>query len=64
MKNHSATGSGAHDSHDNHSGAGADGEVESFKLLPLSEVVEGLRTSQNYKPNCALVVIDFLFRHG
>ncbi|KAG0618718.1 hypothetical protein M758_4G087500 [Ceratodon purpureus] len=41
-----------------------DGEVESFELLPVNEVAEVIRTSQRYKPNCALVVIDFLFRHG
>jgi hypothetical protein len=42
----------------------ADGEVESFELVPVCEVAEVIRTSQRYKPNCALVVIDFLFRHG
>lgn len=41
-----------------------DGEVEYFELLPVSEVAKIIRTSQQYKPNCALVVIDFLFRHG
>jgi hypothetical protein len=37
----------------------ADGEVESFELVPVYEVAEVIRTSQRYKPNCALVVIDF-----
>ncbi|XP_073393998.1 nudix hydrolase 20, chloroplastic-like isoform X2 [Physcomitrium patens] len=41
-----------------------DGEVESFELVPVAEVAEIIRTSQRYKPNCALVVIDFLFRNG
>ncbi|MCO5606018.1 hypothetical protein L7F22_060205 [Adiantum nelumboides] len=41
-----------------------DGEVDSFNLLPISEVEKILRESEAYKPNCALVVIDFLIRHG
>lgn len=41
-----------------------DGEVEYFELLPVSKVAEIIRTSRQYKPNCALVVIDFLIRHG
>lgn len=41
-----------------------DGEVESFRLWPIDEVVESVRGSGLWKPNCALVVIDFLLRHG
>lgn len=41
-----------------------DGEVEEFTLLHVEEVEEILQTSMRYKPNCALVIIDFLFRHG
>ncbi|MCO5612737.1 hypothetical protein L7F22_067006 [Adiantum nelumboides] len=41
-----------------------DGEVDSLNLLPISEVEKMLRESEAYKPNCALVVIDFLIRHG
>lgn len=41
-----------------------DGEAESFELLPVEEVAAILRRSDDYKPNCALVVIDFLMRHG
>jgi hypothetical protein len=41
-----------------------DGEVESFELVPVHEVAELVRTSNAYKPNCSLVIINFLFRHG
>ncbi|GAQ81221.1 hypothetical protein KFL_000740210 [Klebsormidium nitens] len=41
-----------------------DGEVESFELWPLARVAETIRKSNEYKPNVALVIIDFLVRHG
>ena len=41
-----------------------DGEVESFELKTLSEVETILRSGEEFKTNCALVVIDFLVRHG
>ncbi|KAK9947744.1 hypothetical protein M0R45_003353 [Rubus argutus] len=41
-----------------------DGEVESFKLIPVTHVANIIRRTHLYKPNCSLVVIDFLFRHG
>ncbi len=41
-----------------------DGEVESFTLMPIGEVIERVRDSDDFKPNCDLVVIDFLIRHG
>jgi len=41
-----------------------DGEVESFSLMPVDEVMEIVRTSDEFKPNCSLVVLDFLIRHG
>eukprot|EP00210_Caulerpa_lentillifera_P005497 g5257.t1 len=41
-----------------------DGEVEEFTLRPISEVVEIILTTMDYKPNCALVIIDFFIRHG
>ena len=41
-----------------------DGEVESFELQPLSwvlkKIVEG--GPNGYKPNCNIVIIDFLIR--
>ncbi len=41
-----------------------DGEVEDFYLLPLEEVVSLVRDTTEFKPNCNLVIIDFLVRHG
>lgn len=41
-----------------------DGEVESFELLPLAEVADLVANTRQFKPNCNLVVIDFLLRHG
>ncbi|XP_034029030.1 thiamin pyrophosphokinase 2 [Thalassophryne amazonica] len=40
-----------------------DGEVQDFCLLPVSEVKELLATDE-FKPNSALVVLDFLIRHS
>ncbi|OSQ28810.1 NUDIX hydrolase family protein [Thalassospira sp. MCCC 1A03138] len=42
----------------------ADGEVEQFELMPLADVAEIVRSSFDFKFNCALVIIDFLIRHG
>ncbi|WCJ34659.1 hypothetical protein M5689_015954 [Euphorbia peplus] len=41
-----------------------DGEVESFKLIPVKTVANIVRNTHFFKPNCSLVIIDFLFRHG
>ncbi|GAB2300394.1 Nudix hydrolase 20, chloroplastic [Dionaea muscipula] len=41
-----------------------DGEVESFQLIPVVDVAKVVRTTRFFKPNCSLVIIDFLFRHG
>lgn len=41
-----------------------DGEVAEFLLLPVVEVRSIVETSRQFKFNCALVVIDFLIRHG
>ncbi|CAK7220954.1 hypothetical protein SBRCBS47491_004362 [Sporothrix bragantina] len=40
-----------------------DGEVESFMLCSIAEVREQLAQGL-YKPNCAVVLIDFMIRHG
>ncbi len=42
----------------------ADGEVDSFHLWPIGRVIETVRDTDDFKFNCALVVIDFLIRHG
>jgi len=41
-----------------------DGEVGEFYLWPLEEVARVVRETDEFKPNCNLVVIDFLLRHG
>jgi len=41
-----------------------DGEVEEFFLWPVEQVMEVLRDSDEFKFNVALVLIDFLIRHG
>ncbi len=41
-----------------------DGEVAAFHLMPLAAVAEMVRDSDRFKPNCNLVVIDFLLRHA
>ena len=42
----------------------ADGEIAEFYLWPIERVIETVRNSGEFKFNCALVVIDFLVRHG
>ena len=43
-----------------------DGEVSNFKRLHLDAVARAVAYGEpaEYKPNCNLVVIDFLLRHG
>ncbi len=41
-----------------------DGEVEDFALWPIDEVARRVRDTTDFKPNCSLVVLDFLVRHG
>lgn len=41
-----------------------DGEVESFELMPIQQVAEIVRETDEFKANCNLVIIDFLIRHG
>jgi 8-oxo-dGTP pyrophosphatase MutT (NUDIX family) len=41
-----------------------DDEVESFRLLPAAEVMRIVDTTDDFKLNCNLVIIDFLIRHG
>ncbi|KAM7512789.1 hypothetical protein LguiB_011664 [Lonicera macranthoides] len=41
-----------------------DGEVGSFKLIPVPLVANIIRRTHFFKSNCNLVIIDFLFRHG
>ncbi|KAK9827627.1 hypothetical protein WJX81_000466 [Elliptochloris bilobata] len=41
-----------------------DGEVESFRRLPIAEVAALVADTDEFKDNCNLVIIDFLIRHG
>lgn len=41
-----------------------DGEVESFRLIPVAHVANVVKRTNFFKPNCSIVIIDFLFRHG
>lgn len=40
-----------------------DGEVDCFDLLTLQETIDAI-VRKEFKPNCALVMTDFLIRHG
>ena len=41
-----------------------DGEVAEFLLWPIEDVAACVESSDDFKFNCSLVVIDFLIRHG
>jgi len=41
-----------------------DGEVEAFYLWPVAEVKARLAETDDFKFNCALVIVDFLLRRG
>jgi len=41
-----------------------DGEVQSFYLWPVEEVMDRVKNGSEFKLNCNLVIIDFLIRHG
>lgn len=43
--------------------APVDGEAEEFRLMDLDEVLERMKNGE-FKPNCTLVIVDFLIRHG
>ena len=49
---------------DNFTPVNTDGEVDAFYLWPIEQVMETVRDSDEFKFNCALVIIDFLVRHG
>ncbi|CEJ58487.1 Putative Thiamin pyrophosphokinase-related protein [Penicillium brasilianum] len=40
-----------------------DNEVEEFNLLSVDEVKEAMARGE-FKPNCAIVILDFFIRHG
>ncbi len=40
-------------------------QVEEFLLMPVEEALKTIKTDlARWKPNCALVMIDFALRHG
>ena len=41
-----------------------DGEVASFQRMPIDEVLEIVGTTDAFKYNCNLVIVDFAIRHG
>jgi hypothetical protein len=41
-----------------------DGEIVQFQLMPAAEVVERVRTTEDFKFNVNLVILDFALRHG
>ncbi len=41
-----------------------DGEVESFQLYPVEQVMQLVAETDKFKTNCNLVLIDFFIRHG
>ena len=43
--------------------APSDGEAEDFRLMEVEEIRAAMREGQ-FKPNCALVLLDFFVRHG
>ena len=42
----------------------SDGEIVDFELMPAAEVVERVRTTDDFKFNVNLVILDFALRHG
>ena len=42
----------------------ADGEVDAFYLWDIGKIHDVVSETRQFKTNCALVVIDFLIRHG
>lgn len=41
----------------------ADGEVEKFDLMGIEEIMKRALAGE-FKPNCGMVIVDFLVRHG
>jgi len=41
-----------------------DGEIVAFELMPATAVLERVRTTQDFKFNVNLVILDFALRHG
>jgi hypothetical protein len=44
--------------------ANHDGELAGFELMPLTAILERIRTTEDFKFNVNLVILDFAVRHG
>lgn len=42
----------------------SDGELAGFELMPLTHILERIRTTTDFKFNVNLVILDFAVRHG
>jgi 8-oxo-dGTP pyrophosphatase MutT (NUDIX family) len=42
----------------------SDGEIAGFELMPLSAILERIRSTTDFKFNVNLVILDFAVRHG
>jgi 8-oxo-dGTP pyrophosphatase MutT (NUDIX family) len=49
---------------DNFTPTNGDGEIAGFELMPLTAILERIRTSKDFKFNVNLVILDFAVRHG
>ena len=41
-----------------------DGEIVRFELMPAATVLDRIRTTDDFKFNVNLVILDFALRHG
>ncbi len=41
-----------------------DGEIVRFELMPVEIVLDRIRTTEDFKFNVNLVILDFALRHG
>jgi 8-oxo-dGTP pyrophosphatase MutT (NUDIX family) len=41
-----------------------DGEIAGFELMPLTDILERIRMTSDFKFNVNLVILDFAVRHG
>src|SRR5579872_1575923 len=49
---------------ENFTPSNSDGEIASFELMPLTDILERIRTTSDFKFNVNLVILDFAVRHG
>jgi 8-oxo-dGTP pyrophosphatase MutT (NUDIX family) len=49
---------------ENFTPSNGDGEIAGFDLMPLTDILERIRTTSDFKFNVNLVILDFAVRHG